>query len=561
MAYNIDGRNLQQVIKDKVAQVNPTSTAPKTDYAAQIGQAVQGRPRDAATLATLKPLLAQRQAKIDADPTKYASAMTNEDFLKQLGFGATPAPAVPVVNIPTTQDAFAGATTPDQQRAIAQAAFDNYLKNWKPDISKEQFVTDARNVGTTAANLKYDSVMADLKQRVANIINQYSTQLGNVDNNYSSVYQENAQNSYDAKEAVRRKLARAGMLNSGVDVGNTQQVMNTTNMAKQKIDLQKQGEKDTLNNNITDTNRNLEMDLNQATQEKGNFLANVEAQAAQDYMNYMNQQKQFMADNYWKGANYAIDSTKVNNDLVGMKANYGLESAKLSQSASQFATSLQQKYDEMAQQGGQFTQEMALKNKELAVQNAQFYDKLKQEADNFKSSLKLDERKLEEDKRQFDDNLGFQRDKMGADLNLGYAQVSASLSNSILDANTANARLSEEMRQFNSEFEMKQTEMGMAKDSWIQKENARVDEAIINLAKSGGQYQSSIPGIISSSNLPDSVKQAKLKMIQEAYGIVPNNTGSSNYYRMLPGNPTLPPLNISSQNYPNANTNPFMTNN
>lgn len=469
------------------------------DYDAEIKR-LQAAPASAESMAQIGTLNNLRDQKIINDPAllaKYGSTLSNPALL--------PKPVNPAPD--ATAEAIKAALA-RAQGFDANSQLNSYLSNWTPGMNQSQYVQQARNAGTSAANLKYNAVAADLKQRVTNILMQYNQKLGGVDKEYTGAYNTNAQGAYDAKENVKKTMARRGLLTSSVDNANQQMVGNAYAAQKTGIDLQRQGQKDELNNQILNTNTNLEMDLNQIEAEKGDYLANVETQSVKDYNDYIDKQKQQATQNFLQGLGLNIDSSKAANDLLGMLANYGIENSKLQQNADQFK------------------QNTDLKYKELDQNQSQFNAKLTQEADQFAQQLGFNKDELKERTRQFDAKLGFDKWQTTQQLNAQYAELGNRMAIAKMDNGVAIQRLNQEKSQFDKELEVELRKYDDSMTTTYMAENNRVDEQIAKYSQiDGGQKM--IPYIISSSYLPQYVKQEKIRMINNMYG--PNSGADTPY--------------------------------
>ena len=87
-------------------------------------------------------------------------------------------------------------------------------------MSQQQYLDNVTNAATAAQNTVYDNTTSSIKQRLANILTQYNGQLAGLPNQYKPLYEENTQNAYNQDQSVKQTMARLGLLNSGVDVGN-----------------------------------------------------------------------------------------------------------------------------------------------------------------------------------------------------------------------------------------------------------------------------------------------------------------------------------------------------
>lgn len=404
----------------------------------------------------------------------------------------------------------------EQNKRMAQERFDSYMKNFNPGMSQDEFVSKAMDTGNAAASLKYDATIADLKKRVANIIANNQTQLQNLDNTYKPAYENNQQDAYDSKENVRRILAKRGMLGSGIQIGAEQQADNVADKARQNIDLSKASTTNELNSAITGANNDFETDLASLEAQKNDYLAQVRAQAAQDYQTYVDKQKQTATDNFYKNLNYESNQDALKQGLLGTLSQYDLGLKGINSSDTQAANKLKFDYANLKATQEQAAKELGFKYTELDSKN-----------------------------QQFDKSLGLETQKLREQTKLGYAELANKMETARLDFGIAKQKLGMEMKQYDLALkELTAKTNAQDKEIYVA-ENSRVDSAIGKLLEmaeadvvdrtKAGQ---TLASIIYSSGLTDAMKAEKKKMIEEVFGLgtsgssvtVGNDSTSGGYY-------------------------------
>jgi len=474
----------------------------------------------------------------------YINSAGNEDIrLKpsyQTATATTQQPAVQPVATKSTTDmlleSLIGKLTQQNQNKVD---FNNYLSNWKPDMSQQQYVDTAVNAATAAQNTAYDNSVAAIRQRVANILSGLNTQMASLPEKYRGAYEQNNQNAYDQAEAIKQIMARRGLLTSGVDVGNQKQTQNTYNAAEQGITAQMNADKTDLMNQINQANTNAEMDISAAEQARQNAIAEAQSQAVREYIDYVNSQKQFAADNYWRGAEYDLNSQKIYNDLLGMAANYSLGRQELSEDARQFNESLREN-------ARQFAESQGLEYDRLSQQDKQFYDNLAQEQKQFESKMEQDSKqfaasmgynyaRLKEDGRQFDARLGYDTEALAQEFQLATAQMTNSLAIARLgngykeDGSGLSEKWNEEYKMWKADYELELKSFDTSKQAYYTQEADRVSSGVASLmgqfeaalknkndTASAGRIGNQIVSLIKTSGMPESAKIEYYKTIINA---------------------------------------------
>jgi hypothetical protein len=335
------------------------------------------------------------------------------------------------------------------------------------------------------ADSQYGQVENSLKKRVANILAQYSSQLGNVEKDYIDDYQNVDQNAYQANEATKVAMAKAGLLNTGIGEGYNQQNAFKYNMARQNVDLQKQGQYDTINNSINETNRNLAYDLDNVALEKANFINQNQLQEAKDL-------RTIARDDYWRSREADLAERQFDFQKDSFTQQMDFEKEK-------FDKTMDYNYNNMFEQKQQFLEQMGLQREQLTEQTRQFNEKLKQDA------------------IQFDKNMGFNQDKLTADMEMAKAELQIRAATARMDAGIAQQKLQLEMQEYKDAMTMKLRELNIAQQSFFTEENNRIDGMMFKyVGDTGGLSKESAAtlfAVINNSMLTPAMKYEKVKML------------------------------------------------
>jgi hypothetical protein len=255
-----------------------------------------------------------------------------------------------------------------QQRDYA-ANYNNYMNNYQPLQSREQFVNQANSVAQANAKLQYDAIADNLRTRVANVIFDLQNRRSGLEGQYRPMYQQNDQNAYQSRKNIASQLIRSGMGDSGVALGAGQQADLNYAMQRQNIDLQRQAEEQNIANDLTKTNQTLENDLTSIDRERANYLAAQATQAERDYQNYLMQEREFASNNYWKGAGmdqnadlanqqFGLNLYNTMSNRVDSDRNYQLSEERLNLERQTIENSKKQFYETLKRSDERFAFEM-----------------------------------------------------------------------------------------------------------------------------------------------------------------------------------------------------------
>ena len=531
IAYN----ELKTLRDDKLVGMKASGDANYTKYANQIIAPVTSTPDPDRELA--------RKIRDGVIPTNEIDGR-----VKALGSGIayTPAPVVqqqipvpaPVVAPVSTTDiliqSLLGKLLGQEQN---KADFGSYMSTWKPGMSQNEYVNTAANAIGAAENTKYDNNTASIKQRVANILSGLNNKMATLPGKYQGAYDANTQNAYDQSENIKLIMARRGLLTSGIDVGNQKQTENTYNASAQGITAQLNADKTDLTNQMNMANSDAESEITAAERERQNAIASGKASAQRDYIDYIDKQKQFASDNFWKGANYNLDAQKVQSDLIGMAGNYSQGQQQLSQDAQQFNAKIQQDAQQFAASNDLDWANLNSSEKQfytkLAQEQTQFTSQMTQDATQFAATQGYNYNKLKQDGRQFDVQMGYNY----AELSAQNIRAANSLANSLATANISagmtadgkwTAKFEEEKRQFDEGYKLQLRDMDLKTKDFYQRENDRVDGMLGQLLDvhftttdetKKRELASQIIASVKSSSLQESTKNEKYKMISEITGV------------------------------------------
>lgn len=343
---------------------------------------------------------------------------------------------------------------------------------------------DIINLITQNANLQYEAQANTLRNRVADIIAKYTGQLGQVDSQYQQMYQQNELSKYQTNEKLKEILARAGLLGSGIEIGNIKQNEMNYNMARQNIDLQKQMTKDELMNQITGIERDLEYNLNQLANQR-------DAMINQAIIDEMRRADDVARDEYWRQYEANL-----------RRAQLGLEQEQLREQLDwqkeSFQKQLDYNYEALNQEYEKFIKEYNLKQSEFEFQQKKWTEELAEQA------------------RQFDETLGWNRESFAIEMRYRNAELAQAWRiaqmNNETERERIRANLQLEREQFAKEFELALKELGLKeKQSWMDENNSL--DAKIFKALEEGRDDEFIIALIDTSRLPFTAKEAKKRMI------------------------------------------------
>lgn len=361
---------------------------------------------------------------------------------------------------------------------------------------------DILNLITQNANLQYKAQANTLRNRVADIIAKYTGQLGQVDSQYQQMYQQNEQSKYQTNEKLKEVLARAGLLGSGIEIGNIKQNEMNYNMARQNIDLQKQMTKDELMNQITGTERDLEYNLNQLANQR-------DAMINQAMIDEMRRADDVARDEYWK--QYEANLRRAQLGLEQEQSREQLEWQKES-----FQKQLDYNYEALNQEYEKFMKEYNLKQSEFEFQQKKWTEELAEQA------------------RQFDESLGWNKESFAIEMQYKNAELAQAWRiaqmNNATERERIKANLQLEREQFAKEFELALKELGLKKEQgWIDENNSL--DAKIFKALEEGRDDAFIISLIDTSRLPFTAKEAKKRMIINSITGQSSNVGTGTQQR------------------------------
>lgn len=348
------------------------------------------------------------------------------------------------------------------------------------------------------ADSQYGQAENALRQRVAGILSQYSNQMKGVEGQYNPIYQKADLNTYQQNEATKAAMAKAGLLNTGIGQGYNQQNAFKANMARQDIDLQKQGQYDTINNSINDTKRDMEYDLNNLALEKSKFINSNMLQEAKDL-------RAIERDDYWKNRQMELSEAQFDFQKDSFDKQYSLEERKQIFAEDSWLKTYEMDEKKFTEMQDQFAKTYGLQNEQFAQSKYEFDAKLKQTNE------------------QFDAQMGWSEQVHKDEMAMQTKQLNASIANSQRDYRMAMTRLQQETREYNDSLAQ------MADDKAVE-ESRRVDAAIA-YGVLNGLDSNYMLGVVNTSTLSRYMKSEKIKMFNNAFS---NNgvdtTTSADYY-------------------------------
>ena len=354
---------------------------------------------------------------------------------------------------------------------------------------------DIINLITQNANLQYEAQANTLRNRVADIIAKYTGQLGQVDSQYQQMYQQNELSKYQTNERLKEILARAGLLGSGIEIGNIKQNEMNYNMARQNIDLQKQMTKDELMNQITGLERDLEYNLNQLANQR-------DAMINQAIIDEMHRADDVARDEYWRQYEANL-----------RRAQLGLEQEQSREQLDWQKESFQQQLDWHKES---FQLRLDYDYEALNKEYEKFMKQYNLELSKFEFEQKKWTEQLAEQARQFDETLGWDKESFAIQMRYRNAELAQAWRIALMNNETKReeirARLQIEREEFASEFEIALRELGLKeKQTWIDENNSL--DAKIFKALEEGRDDEFIIALIDTSRLPFTAKEAKKRMI------------------------------------------------
>lgn len=355
-------------------------------------------------------------------------------------------------------------------------------QSYEPQYSTQNII----DMITKNANQQYNAQADNLRGRVANIIAQFTQQLGGVDAQYQQAYQQNEQSKYQSNEAMKEVLARAGLLGSGVQIGNLKQNEMNYNMSNQAIDLQKQAQKDKLGNQITNTQRDLEYELNK-------MVGNRDSYINEQTLGEMRRTDDIGRDEYWKQYEANLKRQEVINDMTKFDKMYSLQERQQLFAEESFIKQFDldaRKFNELQDQ---FAKTFGLEEQKFSRSAHEFNEQMKAEND------------------RFDRQMGFNEQVHADNMKIERQKLNVSIANANRDYELAQKRLEQEMREYDDSL------VNLATRNAVE-ESRRIDEAIIYAIErlSPVEAEKYINGLINTSQLSSSMKTEKFKMINNA---------------------------------------------
>lgn len=416
---------------------------------------------------------------------------------------------------------------------IIQEKLKAYLDGFKPTTTQEDYMNKQKDMINTSANLAYDSLKDDLRNRVAKVLTGYGLQLGTLDTRYNPQYQANQKAQFMAQDNVKKILASRGMLGSGVDVGNQQQILSDYASKRQGIDDTKTQERQKLESDMNQANTDMNNEITSIDKKKADFIAQQEALARQRYDEQIAKERDSYKQDFFNAQNTSIardqadtarelgfknleiDRDKLNEDIRQFGEEIKYKYKALDQSASQYAANLGLEYDKMdsenkrwydqlAQQDRQFGMGFVRAAYEFSKEMGYKYDDMAQKGAQFERQMKFNELDLKERMRIEEAKLAQQKE-------LTYAEIGA-----------ANARAAASKRDYDAELKLKYANADLNYQEFVGKENSRIDQWLfeaLEKSKAGvkGYEPDKIPGMFSSlvktSPLDQDYKNSKLSQI------------------------------------------------
>lgn len=386
-------------------------------------------------------------------------------------------------------------------------------------MSQTDYYKNANDIANANASLQYDSVLADLKAKVAQIIADQQLRQKQVQGDYAKQYTQNEADRYQSGQQTDSAMARRGLLNTGIDVANDQANQLRYDMGRQNIDIAKQNELDAIANEIGKAQTQQSYDENKILAQKNAYLAGQKAQTFKDYNDYMMKVYGMDLDTWYKQQQVRQGDTqleqgdrKLDIDQQQTDNQYEIDNKKIEQGN----RDLNLKQD-------QINKNYEIDTKKLEQDNTHFYADLNQKASQFAEEMGFKKEELTEKIRQFNEQLGFDREKLKQETSVAYAQMSNSLKIANLDYDASMKKLEIEKTQMWNDYNLAADELDQNDKQIVMKESDRVDNLILDaFTKAAGnknlqkQLPTVLEGIINSSSLDNLMKKEKLDMINNS---------------------------------------------
>jgi hypothetical protein len=448
-------------------------------------------------------------------------------------------------NVPTVTPVI-----PQQTQNVVQPQ--NYAYNNFNGMTQQQYMDYSKQIANANAVQQYDATLADLKSRVAQIVADQNLAKQQAQRNYQTQYSQNEGDRYNAQKATDQTMVRRGLNSSGIDEANDQATQLRYDMARQGIDIAKQNQMDTIQNEINKANTQESYDENKIMQQKAAYLSGQDAQAFKDYNDYAMKVYGTNADNFWKG----VGANQANQGLLlqqqGQNQNYNLQTAQMQNQSNQFNATYNQ--------NNQFHQDdVNQKQQQIDNQVSQFNQTLKQNNDQFLKQFGLDENKFNESVRQYNTTMQFNEKQLAQEGQLAREQMANAVRTAGISASAAMANLNWEKEQFNAAAkslgmnpQLYNMYTGISDNVMAQIKNIATGTSFANGADMVGAFDS----VIKASNLPLDWQINLQKVVKNSY-TDPVTGGNLNN----PSGPPGTPIQTAGPNKPIFNNNPLVNTN
>lgn len=467
------------------------------------------------------------------------------------------------------------------QQLLAQ-----YMANFKPTVTKDQYMTNATNLANTTAGLRYDAQADDLKNRVASIVAGLNTRVKAVPNTYNQTYQNNEQNTYNALQDAKNSLIQRGMGNSGVLDSAIERTNLLGAQAKQGIDMQRINDVNALNDQINTNQSTLNDSLSGIARDKGAFISEQIQNADKTYEdNYRTDMQNYIA-NIQGESRIAQGDKQLTQQMDIAKMGNATENKKIDVQADQFGKTFGEQSRQFnindAKDRDQFAATMGFKKEELTGVNKRFYDQMindnmnesnkqKQAWDIFNKQYSLDEKTLGETIRAHQAQEGYQNKALAQEATLTYAKISSENYQAGLNVQVARENFNLAKAKFDDEQSLYG---GIPKGMWntYAQINDGIDGATYKVLEqvkagtiTGEEAKRTIGNMVLTSPLSKvgdgGWASAKMKMVDEVFGknqqLVNPTTNKTSFYDSLSNKPMFTSRNdlTSLPSFNNALTN------
>ena len=372
-------------------------------------------------------------------------------------------------------------------------------------MSQQDFVSAKTNVAKAGATATYDKSVADLKTRIAGILAKNAYDKGKLDDTYVPVFENNEQGRYDSAKQIQSILARRGLQNSGVDVGNTLQNTSIYDTKRNAIGLEKSGKQADYafadNQALAEQDRTMEALSNQRNNESNM----AEAKAYDEWLQYATDAEKFKYGISKDTRDYNLQSYQVNADVQNKADTLALQKQANETDAQYKDRMMNLESQKNAYDVMDGNRKFGLEEKKVTIQEQQFTQTMANET-----------RKLD----QIDT-------KMAQEYELGKEQLAnaikvANIGASSRGGGSAGDSLAREKFEFEKADYYKELEQnGGMSQSYIKNLNEKINTAnknIDTMIKNG--YKDKIVDYMDEQkDIPNSAKQAILKQVAAVHGI------------------------------------------